>query len=140
MPPKPYAVLDFRIRAVASGRGRPGVGPQGAPSATVAPPVFRGGFLRLHPAANTGDMPEELCSNRCLSRRTGWVWLASSCGLGSSAGAVIEGALKGEVLGLLAWAEMEIEGVAPRVPVKVTFDPADLLNALARVAANPWLR
>ena len=57
--------------------------------------------------------------------------------LGSAAGAVIEGALKGEVLGLLAWAEMEMEGVAPRVPVKVTFDPADLLNALAGAAANP---
>ena len=57
--------------------------------------------------------------------------------LGPSAAAVIEGALKGDVLGLLAWAEMEIEGVAPRLPVTVTFNPAELLNALARISANP---
>jgi hypothetical protein len=135
MPPKPYAVLDFRIRAVHPAEEALALVRTEHPDATVAPPVFRGGFLRLHPAANTGDMPEELYQPVPLSAN-GLGVARFVMRLGSAAGAVIEGALKGEVLGLLAWAEMEMEGVAPRVPVKVTFDPANLLNALAGVAAN----
>ena len=136
MPPKPYAILDFRIRAVHPAEDALALVRTEHPDATVAPPVFRGGFLRLHPAANTGEMPEELCQPVPLSAN-GLGVARFVMRLGSAAGAVIEGALNGEVLGLLAWAEMEMEGVAPRVPVKVTFDPADLLNALAGVAANP---
>ena len=47
------------------------------PAATVAPPVFRGGFLRLQPAANTGEMPARSCSNRYHFFRTGWAPRAS---------------------------------------------------------------
>ena len=136
MPPKPYAVLDFRIRAVHPAEDALALVRREHPDATVAPPVFRGGFLRLHPAASTGEMPEELCQPVPLAAN-GLGVARFVMRLGSAAGAVIEGALKGEVLGLLAWAEMEMEGVAPRVPVKVTFDPADLLNALAGAAVNP---
>ncbi len=136
MPPKPYAVLDFRIRAVHPAEDALALVRKEHPEAMVAPPVFRGGFLRLHPAANTGETPEDLYQPVPLSA-TGLGVARFVMRLGPAAGAVIEGALKGEVLGLLAWAEMEMEGVAPRVPVKVTFDPTDLLNALAGVAANP---
>ena len=136
MPPKPYAVLDFRIRAVHPAEDALALVRKEHPDATVAPPVFRGGFLRLHPAASTGEMPAELCQPVPLSAN-GLGVARFVMRLGSAAGAVIEGALKGEVLGLLAWAEMEMEGVAPRLPVKVTFDPADLLNALAKVTSNP---
>ena len=79
MPPKPYAVLDFRIRAVHPAEDALALVRREHPDATVAPPVFRGGFLRLHPAASTGEMREELCQP-VPSRRTDWVWLASSCG------------------------------------------------------------
>jgi hypothetical protein len=135
VPPKPYGVLDFRIRAVHPAEEALALVRKEHPSATVAPPVFRGGFLRLHPAANTGEMPEELYQPIPLSSN-GLGVARFVIRLGPSAAAVIEGALKGDVLGLLAWAEMEIEGVAPRVPVKATFDPAELLNALAKLATN----
>ncbi|MGA9579330.1 MAG: hypothetical protein WBV90_17095 [Terrimicrobiaceae bacterium] len=136
MPPKPYGVLDFRIRASHPAEEALALIRKEHPAATVAPPVFRGGFLRLQPAANTGEMPEELFQPIPLSSNG----LGASrfvIRLGPSAAAVIEGALKGDVLGLLAWAEMEIEGVAPRLPVTVTFNPAELLNTLARISANP---
>ena len=81
-------------------------------------------------------MPEELCQPIPLSSN-GLGVSRFVMRLGSSAAAVIEGALKGDVLGLLAWAEMEIEGVAPRLPVTVTFDPAELLNTLARIVRQP---
>jgi hypothetical protein len=135
MPPKPYAVLDFRVRAVHPAEPALALVRKEHPNATVGPPAFRSGFLRLQPTANTADMPEELLQPIALA--------ASGLGiarfvmrLSPAAGAIIEGALKGEVLGLLAWAEMEMEGVAPRVPVRVTFDPGDLLNALAEAAGK----
>jgi hypothetical protein len=136
MPPKPYAVLDFRVRALHPADEALALVRKEHPNATIAPPVFRGGFLRLHPAANTGDIPEELFHPAALSAN-GLGVARFVVRLGTAAGAVIEGALKGEVLGLLAWAEMEMDGVSPRVPVKVTFDPAELLNALAKVAQKP---
>ncbi|HEY5705967.1 MAG TPA: hypothetical protein VIS96_10370 [Terrimicrobiaceae bacterium] len=136
MPPKPYAVLDFRVRAVHPTEDALALVRKEHPNATVAPPVFRGGFLRLQPAANTGAMPEEL-SHPVPLAGNGLGVARFVMRLGSAAGAVIEGALKGEVLGLLAWAEMEMEGVGPRVPVSVTFNPADLLHALAKLAGNP---
>jgi hypothetical protein len=136
MPPKPYAVLDFRVRAVHPADEALALVREEHPNATVAPPVFRGGFLRLHPAASTGELPEELYQPVPLSAN-GLGVARFVTRLGPDAGAVIEGALKGEVLGLLAWAEMEMEGVSPRVPVKVTFDPAELLNALVKLAPSP---
>jgi hypothetical protein len=134
-PPKPYGVLDFRIRAAHPAEEALALVRKEHPGATVAPPVFRGGFLRLQPAADTGEMPEELYQPIPLASN-GLGAARFVIRLGPSAAAVIEGALKGDVLGLLAWAEMEIEGVAPRVPVKVTFDPAELLGALAKLAAG----
>jgi hypothetical protein len=136
MPPKPYGVLDFRIRTAHPAEEALALIRKEHPTATVAPPVFRGGFLRLLPAANTGEMPEELFQPVPVSSNGLGVG-RFVIRLGPAAAAVIEGALKGEVLGLLAWAEMEIEGVAPRLPVRVTFDPAELLTALARISANP---
>ena len=136
MPPKPYGVLDFRLRAAHPAEEALALIRKEHPTATIAPPVFRGGFLRLQAAANTGEMPEELFQPIPLSSNG----LGASrfvMRLGPSAAAVIEGALKGDVLGLLAWAEMEIEGVAPRLPVTVTFNPAELLTALAKISADP---
>ena len=133
MPPKPYGILDFRIRAAHPAEEALALIRKEHPAATVAPPVFRGGFLRLQPAANTAR-----CLRSCSNRYHFFRHIARFViRLGPSAAAVIEGALKGDVLGLLAWAEMEIEGVAPRLPVTVTFNPAELLNALARISANP---
>lgn len=136
MPPSPYAFLDFRVRAtypaaeaLDSLRGR-------HPGATVRPPVLGGGFLRLRPAATTGDVPAELLEPFRLSAN-GLGTARCAARIGTAAGAVIEGALRGQVLGLVAWAEMEMQGVAPRVPVRVTFDPAELLNRLRELAPEP---
>jgi hypothetical protein len=135
LPPAPYALLDFRVKATYPAEDALAQLRERHAAATVMPPVLRGGFLRMQPAANTGDVSTELLAPMPLSAN-GLGTARFAVRLGPAAGAVIEGALKGEVLGLVAWAEMELEGVAPRVPVRVTFNPADLLNALARLASD----
>jgi hypothetical protein len=134
LPPKPYAVLDFRVRAVHPAADALALVRRQHAGATVAPPVFRGGFLRLH-TVDTGEIPPELFQPVAIAAN-GLGVSRFTARLGPLAGAVIEGALKGEVLGLLAWAEMELVGVAPRVPVRVRFDPQVLLTALAKLAPD----
>src|SRR5262249_17530222 len=51
--------------------------------------------------------------------------------LSESATMQLKGALEGNVLPLTACAEVELVGVAPRLPLTATFDPAALLGALA---------
>lgn len=136
MPPKPYSVLDFRVRAAQPLAEALSLIRQKHPRATVRPPSFRGGFLRFHLAADTGDLPEELLRPVPLTGN-GLGVTRFTIRLSTAAGAFIEAALHGEVLGLLAWAELEMLGVAPRVPVSVVFDPAELLGALAKLAAQP---
>ncbi len=136
MPPAPYAFLDFRVRATFPAEDALTGLRERHPGATVRLPVFGGGFLRLRPAATTGDVPAELLKPLRLSAN-GLGTSRCAVRIGTAAGAVIEGALKGEVLGLVAWAEMEMEGVAPRVPIRVTFSPAELLNRLKEIAPDP---
>jgi hypothetical protein len=141
LPPAPYAFLDFRVKATHPIQDALAQLREHHAAATVMAPVLRGGFLRMQPGGNTGDVSTELLAPMPLSAN-GLGSARFAIRLGPAGGAVIEGALKGEVLGLVAWAEMEIEGVAPRVPVRVRFSPADVLNALARLspdAASPVL-
>jgi hypothetical protein len=46
---------------------------------------------------------------------------------------LLKGALQGDMLPLFALAEMEMAGVAPRLPLRVRFDPAALLAAMVRL-------
>jgi hypothetical protein len=135
LPPAPYAVLDFRLRARYPAEEALALLRERHAGATVIPGGFRGGLLRFQPAADTPDVPPDLVrpvsltanglgSVRCVRR------------LSRESAAVLEGAVRGDVLGLSAWAEMEMEGVAPRVPVRVSFDPAELLRALAALARH----
>jgi hypothetical protein len=136
MPPAPYALLDFRLRATYPAQDALRSLRERHRAATVTPPVLSGGFLRLRPTATTGDVPAELLEPIRLSAN-GLGTARCVLRIGPAAGAVIEGALKGEVLGMVAWAEMEMQGVAPRVPARVTFSPAELLNRLKEIAADP---
>jgi hypothetical protein len=131
MPPKPYAVLDFRIRAVHPAEDALALVRREHPDATVAPPVFRGGFLRLHPAASTGEMPDAL-----IHLGFDGSGLSPAAYAAGSAGEY-EGS-KGDG-GATALGRNGDGGCGPRVPVG-NFDPADLLNALAGAAANPSAR
>ena len=133
LPPAPYCLLDFRVKATFPAADALADVRDRHPAATIAPPVLSAGFLRLQPAADTGDVPKDLLKPVPLTPN-GLGVARFTVRLGPSAGTVIEAALKGDVLGVLAWAELQMTGVAPRVPVTVSFDPSALVGELARLA------
>jgi hypothetical protein len=129
LPPKPYGLLDFQLQPhypldVALDSVR-----QQDSQATVQPIVFQSGFLRLYPET-TDDIPDELKLPISLA----WNGLTSarySLKLTEFTAIALKGALTGKILRLRGRAEMEMIGVAPRLPIRVRFDPAILLNQLA---------
>lgn len=130
LPPRPYGVLEFRVRpqyhmeeALTFLRGR-------HPEARLAPAVFSSGFLRLQPAIDGENIPEELLQPVPLA----WNGLGRARfiqKLSQDTAVLLEEALRGELLALLAAAELELVGVSPRLPIHVRFNPAELLSALA---------
>jgi hypothetical protein len=136
LPPGPYVRLDFRVSAAFPAADALAQLRDQYAAATVMPPVFSGGFLRLQPAADTGDLPADLLEPMALAAN-GLGTVRYAVRLSPAAGAAVEGALEGDVLGIMAWAEMELEGVAPRVPVQVRFSPADVLGELAQLTPDP---
>lgn len=129
LPPAPYGVLDFRIRpryrsaeALALLRGRD-------PQAMLEHASFAAGYLRLYPLAEI-DLPPELFRPFPLA----WNGLGVARTLlkfSRDAAAVFKEALANETLTVHAAAEVELMGVSPRLPLRVRFDPARLLAALA---------
>lgn len=129
LPPTPYGVLDFRIRqryrtgeALSFLRGS-------RPGAMVAHPALVSGFLRFNPLADT-DFPVELLKPAPLA----WNGLGVArtiIKLSRDAVTVLKEALEAETLTLQASAELEMVGVSPRLPLRVRFNPARFLAALA---------
>lgn len=126
LPPKPHGLLEFRLQpnyplteALDAIRTK-------SSDATIQPVIFRAGFLRLY----ADEIPNDLKVPISLA----WNGLTSAqYGLTVSDLTAIElkGALTNNVLKLMARAEMEMVGVAPRLPIQVRFDPAVLINRLA---------
>ncbi|NTU81930.1 MAG: hypothetical protein HGA45_21555 [Chloroflexales bacterium] len=129
LPPRPYAALDFRLRASYALAEALAVARQQIVGARVAPLALSGGALRL----GGGAVPND------LRRRIPLAWNGlglARCALRISietAGLLIEG-LRGAVLPIHAYADLVIIGVAPRLPHTVSFDPHALLVALAAAA------
>jgi hypothetical protein len=134
LPPKPYGVLDFRLRpqfrmddALSVLRAR-------VPNATLGYPSFTNGFLALE-ATTQSDFPSDLLRPIPLS----WNGLATArfvLKISTDSAAVIKQALAGDALALLAVAVLEMEGVSPRVPLKVRFQSAELLTKLTALGAG----
>jgi len=135
VPPAPYVLLDFRVTAAFPAMDALSRLRERYADATVVPPVLNGGFLRLQPAADTGDLSAELREPMSLAGN-GLGTVRYAVRLGPAAGAAVAGALEGQVVGVMAWAEMDLAGVAPRVPVQIRFSPAELLGELARLAPD----
>lgn len=139
-PPQPYGVLDFRLHPL-----RPDVTVMNAvqqeyPQAVLASPLFAGGWLRLHhlvdpstsassTAADACDfgLPTPLAANgleavRCIRRLT------------QDQVSLLKQVLQDHSLTFSALAEMELWGLATRLPVHFDFVPADLLAELRTLA------
>lgn len=129
LPPRPYAVLDLRLRASYPLEAALAVAREQYAGACVAPLTIGGGVLRL----GGGALPEELRHSIPLA----WNGLGRArCALRiaiETASLLIEG-LRGAVLPIHAYVDLAVVGVAPRLPYSARFDPRALLEALAAEA------
>ncbi|MGG6264660.1 hypothetical protein ACQ4M3_15050 [Leptolyngbya sp. AN03gr2] len=126
LPPKPHGLLEFRLQphypfteALEAIRTK-------ISDATIQPVIFRAGFLRLYADQAPDDLkvPIPLAWNGLTSARYGLT-------VSDLTAIELKGALIGNILKLMARAEMEMIGVAPRLPIRVRFDPAVLLDRLS---------
>jgi hypothetical protein len=100
------------------------------PGAMIAPAVFSSGFLRLRPVIDADDMPADLCIPVPLA----WNGLGITrfiLKLSSPAVILLKRLLlEAESLALHAAAELEMIGVSPRLPIRIRFNPAELLDTI----------
>lgn len=132
LPPEPHGILDFRLAPDCPFDAGLALARDVDPSAIVQPAAFSAGFLRLR-LAGALDVPSDLVAPVELA----WNGLGiARCilPLSEQATTLLRGVLTGQLLPLTALAELELVGVAPRLPLAVHFDPAVLLGALATLA------
>jgi hypothetical protein len=136
LPPEPHGILDFRLRAHYAVDGALAAARARYPNATVAPCSFTGGWFRLYPVAGVREeVPADLLRPTPLA----WNGLGvARCALKTSevGGDLLEKALLGEQLLFHAKVEMEIEGVSPRLPAQVSFNPAEMWRALRKISGE----
>jgi hypothetical protein len=105
------------------------------PDAIVRPATINRGFARLIAGGTGVQLPPDLTEPTELGWSTadGARWTHK---LDVSSGELIKGALKSGALLFSARAEFTVLGIAPRMPARVTFEPAALLDAALRGTAN----
>ncbi|MBE9012973.1 hypothetical protein IQ250_22485 [Pseudanabaenaceae cyanobacterium LEGE 13415] len=126
LPPKPHGLLEFRLQPYYPFTEALNAVRIERSNATIQPVIFRAGFLRLHADKAPDDLktPIALAWNGLTSARYGLT-------VSDLTAIELKGALMSNILKLMARAELEMVGVAPRLPIQVRFDPAVLLNQLA---------
>lgn len=113
---QPYAHLAFRLRAQAKAMPEAG---QVATGETWQMARLARGFLRFRLSPAFGSLPPELAAPATLN----WNALSAtqfSLKLSPEAAILVENALLRDALPLMALAEVEVDGMAPRLPVRVT--------------------
>lgn len=129
-----YGVLDFKLKPHYLFEQAFSLLRKRYANATVEGAKYVSGYLRLQPKFDL-DSSTEMTKPIPL----GWNGLGIGrfiLRLEPSTVSLFKKALIGELLAIEAIAEMEVQGVAPRVPVKVRFNSATLLNALAGLGDN----
>ena len=125
-----YSVLSFRVAPhFPVDAARAGLRAE-RPASTLRNAAFAGGFLRLVPIGESVALPSELTAPISLT----WSGLGNAAfrlQLDGATADLVGGLLADKTLALLAYAEMELIGVSPQLPLGVTFDPAQLIHAIA---------
>jgi hypothetical protein len=126
LPPKPHGILEFRLQPYYPFTEALNTIRTEQSDATVQPVIFRAGFLRLYADEISDELraPIPLAWNGLTSARYGLT-------VSDLTAIELKGALNSNILKLMARAEMEMVGIAPRLPIRVRFDPAILLDYLA---------
>lgn len=126
----PYGALALRIGRLAHTDAALYLARQSDDAAVVNPVSFSTGYLRLEPAGAGIQIPADLARPTPI----GWGGIDSArwaFRLSVESAELLKTGMTGEALLLNALAEVEVLGIAPRLPVKVQLNPAEILRALA---------
>lgn len=129
LPPMPHGVLDFRVTPTYRTDQALGILREIHPGAMVEPAFFFSGKLVIQTLGG-GSLPDDIKAPIQMA----WNGLneaRSFLKISVDSATLIKRSLESDILSLQAYAELEMSGVSPRVPVKVKFDPETLLGALA---------
>jgi hypothetical protein len=136
--PAAHGMLELRLAgsyrledALAAARAR-------SETATVRRAAFSDGVLWLKPLDPGSDVAVELISAASLAG-TGLEAARWVIELSAEGASLVKRALLEKVLTVQARAQLELEGIAPRVETKVRFDPRALREALAAMAGASGL-
>ena len=129
LPPEPHGVLDMRVQPRYPLDAGLALLRSEHPQALLTPALFSSGFMRMRPQEDTADLPADMRIPIPLA----WNGLAaarSTLRLSLTSALLLRGALQGDTLALVALAELEICGIAARLPNQIGFDPSTLLKEL----------
>ena len=132
-PPEPHGILEVKINpryrideALSALR-------KNWPAATLQPAIFSSGFLYLQTLDSGSHDSVELSEELKEPIRMLWNGLDSSRSilkLSLNSAEMFKGSLQGNLTTLYASADLELAGVSPRLPLRVSFDPGELLKAV----------
>ncbi|MFD1141238.1 hypothetical protein ACFQ4C_08970 [Larkinella insperata] len=128
--PKPHGMIDLRLEVGSVETAFLETVRAAWPERAMVQPMFNQGFFRFRSLSDrldsaADDLLAPVPMGGMLLSRLRYTRLLSLEALSA-----IKQALQQELLVLDAFAELEVKGVAPRLPVTVEFDPADLIRAL----------
>lgn len=132
LPPQPYGILEMRLELrypleSALTRLR-----ELHPGARLEPAAFTAGYLRLN-APDGVELPEEIREPVRLST-SGLSNALYVLRLSLDGAQMVKGMLRNDTVPVFAQAEFELAGMAPRLPLRVRFDPARFRPALLALA------
>lgn len=127
LPPAPYVTLDFLTRPHVEDEAALTAMRQRYPQAVLEPVSFTSGVLRLQLVDSDG------LSTTCEPTSLNWNPIGDARfvqRLTPEQGTLIERALRGELLTVQCYADLEMMGVSPRLPLTVTFNPLTLTDQI----------
>lgn len=137
LPPEPHALLDFRVMPDYKMKEALALLRRSHPEATIDQALFSSGCLHMLPMG-AEELPGELRDPVPMI----WNGLGkarSVVRLSTSTAMIMKNSLESQVLALRAYVELEMIGVSPRLPLNVSFDPSQLLKALAALGNEEHL-
>ncbi len=133
LPPKPHGIIDFRLHLHYPLAPELEVLREQHPNAVLQPASFDTGWLNLYPISQ--EIPDDVRGAVPL------LWNAKAprytLKLSDTTILKLKGALQSKALLLMAQAELLLVGVAPRLPLRVRFDPAKLVADLGERIDQP---
>lgn len=129
LPPEPHGLLDFRVMPDYKMKDALALLRSLHPEATLDTALFSSGYLHMLPVGEE-ELPGDLRAPVAMIWN-GMGTARSIIRLTTFTATMMKKSLESQLLALNAYAELEMMGVSPRLPLNISFDPAQLLKALA---------